>query len=358
NSKKFSTYLPRDIVGYELALARVDWATSGELDPATADIQLKKAISELDGLKKTKPDRMQSAMRALQGRAMAAIQGGDERDRKAAGKKAITALDRLITSFPNHPEVGEWMLQRALASERSGSPQEAAVALRRVHIDRAGEPEAARAWTELERLAGEHPKIAARPLDTRERLEAGAAARVLRRLERSRELLEALYTDESQPRHIRREAGHSLGWTLYKARAYDDCVTVLEALYADVPSIETRNDLTRCLERAGRHERSVALWEGVYQGNKGAYGATALWTAIEQAVDGGLYQKASDLLAEFEGRYRSHGSERRWLHAWLPLRLGDREAARVAFTEMVDSGRTSGHERAAVYFLGKLELGH
>ncbi|MCA9682428.1 MAG: lytic transglycosylase domain-containing protein [Myxococcales bacterium] len=357
-SKAFAKELPRDIVGYELALARVDWATSGELDPATADIQLKKAISELDGLKKTKPDRMQSAMRALQGRAMAAIQGSDERDRKAAGKKAITALDRLITSFPNHPEVGEWMLDEALTKERAGEAREAAEALRQVAIDRAGEPEAARAWAQYERLASEHEDIAVRELTTEEQLAAGQAARVLRRLERSRELLEGVWTDATQPRHRHREAGFSLAWTYYKNKDYGLCADVLGELYAEVRSIATRGDLSRCLERAGRYGEMIDLWVEVYDGNKGAYGSTALWNAIEQAVDGGLYQKASDLLAEFEGRYRSHGSERRWLHAWLPLRLGDREAARVAFTEMVDSGRTSGHERAAVYFLGKLELGH
>ena len=62
--------------------------------------------------------------------------------------RAIKALDRLVLDYPNHPEVGEWMLARALATARIGtraSRQEAGLALRQVTIDRAGEPEAAAA---------------------------------------------------------------------------------------------------------------------------------------------------------------------------------------------------------------------
>jgi tetratricopeptide (TPR) repeat protein len=355
-SKKFEDMLPADIVGYELARARIAWATKGELDPTTADIQLHKAVDELGNLKRIKPDRIHAAMRVTQGEAMAAIRGGDERGRKLAAKKADKALERLISSYPNHPEVGEWMLQRALSKERAGAPKEAAVALRRVAIERAGEPEATRAWAEFERLAAEHERIDASPLDTEETLAAGQAARVLRRIDRSRELLEQVWNDPEQPRHRHREAGHSLSWTYYKGQNYERCAEVLGELYADVPSIDTRNDLSRCLERAGRYTEAVDLWFSVYERKKGAYGSTALWRAIELAVDGGLYQRAYDLLTEFETRYRGRGSERRWLHAWLPMRLGKDEEARKAFQEMLDKNRTGGRERAVTYFLGKLEL--
>src|SRR5690242_7317418 len=38
------------------------------------------------------------------------------------------------------------------------------------------------------------------------------------------------------------------------------------------------------------------------------------------------------------------------------MRLGQDEVARVAFEELVDSHRAGSRERAAIYFLGKLEL--
>jgi tetratricopeptide (TPR) repeat protein len=354
-SKKFGEMLPRDLVGYELARARIAWALAGELNPTTADIQLGLAASELGRLERQKPDRIHSAIRAARGQALAGIRGADERQRKAAAKQADAALDRLITAFPNHPEVGEWMLQRALAKQRAGLHKDASAALRQVAIDRAGEPEAARAWAEHERLAAElGDKV--RPLDTAETLAAGQAARVLRRVEHSTELLERVWNDPEQPRHRHREAGHSLGWTYYKARAYDRCADVLTQLYTDVPSMDTRSDLVGCLERAGRYDEAISLWVSVYESNKGAYGATALWNAIELAVHGGRYQRATELITEFESRYKSRGSERRWLSAWLPMRLGQHEVARVAFEQLVDGNRAGSRERAATYFLGKLEL--
>jgi soluble lytic murein transglycosylase-like protein/tetratricopeptide (TPR) repeat protein len=375
-SKKFAAMLPRDLVGYELAQARIAWAMhlrsstaeGTELESAAADAQLRLAVAELDKLKGSKPDRINAAMRAAQGRAMAAIRGtseGGERERKAAAKKAEAALDRLIASFPNHPEVGEWMLQQALAKQRAGNVVDAAAALRRVAIERAGEPEAAQAWAELEGLVAEQSssakggkgaKIGAPPLTTAERLAAGQAARNLRRLERSAELLESVYTDPAQPTHRRRESGRSLAWTYYKARDYSRCADVLNDLYAEVPSIDTRKELSRCLERAGRYDEAIDLWFEVYAAKKSAYGATALWTAIEIAVNGGRYARAVELLDEFEGRYKSQASERRWLRAWLPMRLGEHELARQAFTDMVENRRTGGRERTAQYFLGKLEL--
>jgi soluble lytic murein transglycosylase-like protein/tetratricopeptide (TPR) repeat protein len=358
-SKQFGTMLPRDIVGYELARARIAWATKTDLDRTTADIQLRLAIDELGELKRSKPDRIHAAMRVAQGEAMAALRGADEKQIKASAKKADTALENLMISFPNHAQFGEWMLERALAKERAGAVVDAAAALRRVAIERAGEPEAARAWTELERLAAEQEKIGLVPLTTEEQLAAASAARNLRRLERSTELLEAIWNDPKQPRHRHREAGHSLAWTYHKAREHSRCADVLGELYADVPSIDTREELVRCLERAGRYDEAIDLWFGVYDAKKKShYGATALWNAIELAVNGGRYPRALELIDEFEKRYKSRGAERRWLRAWLPMRVGENEKARLAFTEMVDSHRTGGRERAATYFLGKLELRH
>jgi len=356
-SKKFGAMLPQDIVGYELARARISWATRSDLDPASADEQLRKAIDELGALKRSKPDRIHAAIRAAQGEAMAAVRGADERAAKLAANNADKALERLIASFPNHARVGEWMLAQAMAKDRAGSPIEAAAALRNVAIHRAGEPEVAQAWAELERLAAEHPKkISAAPLATAERLAAGQAARTLRRLQRSTELLDGVWSDPDQPRHRRREAGHSLAWTYYKARDYSRCADLLGELYADVASITTRTELSRCLERAARYDEAIELWYGIYAGKKSAYGATALWNAVEIAVNGGRYARAIELLDEFETRYKSRSTERRWLRAWLPMRVGEHEAARVAFTDMVEGNRAGGRARAASYFLAKLEL--
>ena len=355
-SKKFGDMLPEDIVGYELARARIGWATKTDLNRVAADMQLRRAIDELGVLKRMKPDRIHAAMRVAQGEAMAAVRGADERERKTAARKADKALDRLIGSFPNHPEVGVWMVEQALAKDRAGRPREAALALREVIIERAGEPETVRAWAELERLAAADERIDAGPLTTVEKLAAGQAARDHRRLEHSTELLESVWNDESQPRYRHREAGHSIAWTYYKAREFGRCVDVLRELYADVPSIATRQHLSRCLERGGQYDQAIDLWYGVYDAKKNGYGATALWNAIEIAVNGARYQRAVELIDEFDERYKSRGRERRWFRAWLPMRLGQYEPARVAFTEMVESGRTGGRERAARYFLAKLEL--
>lgn len=355
-SKLFGEMLPADLVGYELALARIAWATRTELDETAADLQLGKAASELSKLERSKPDRIHAAMRVARATALAHIQGADARERKSVAKRADAALDRLITTFPNHPEVGEWMLQRALAKQRAGLGKDALAALRQVAIDRAGEPESKRAWAEYERLAvelGDAPK----PLDTAETLAAGAAARTLRRLERSTELLESIWSDPEQPTHRHREAGHSLAWTYYKARDYDACATVLSELYAAVPAMNTRSELVRCLERGGRHDEAVDIWMAVHERNKsGASGANALWNGILIAINGGRYQRANELLIEYEARFKGHASERRWLHAWLPMRLGEFEQARLAFQQLLDSKRTGGRETAITYFLGKLEL--
>ncbi len=355
-SKQIAKHLPVDLVGYELARARIAWAKSGTLEREASDEQLHRAVSELGKLRKLQPDRIVAAMRVAQGEAMAAIRGADAKASKRAATEADDALGRLIVSFPNHPAVGQWMLDQALARERAGKPVDAGAALRRVHIERAGEPEAAQAWVELERLAASSKKIDASPLSARERIDAGQFARTLRRLERSRELLESVWKDPEAQTHLRREAGHSLAWTQYKQLDHRGCAEVLAELYAAVPSVDTRNELTRCYERAGMADEAIDLWVGVYDSSKSSYGATALWTALEQAMLGGRYQRANELLTTFELRYKSHGQERRWLHAWLPLRLGDAEAARLAFTELLDKRQAGGRERAARYFLGKLEL--
>lgn len=353
----FADSLPRDLVGYELARARLSWAT-GEfgLDREAADAQLRTAVRELGGLKKLKPDRIRAAMRVAQGEAMAAIQGEDRKSTRAAANKADKALEKLIASFPNHPNVGQWMLERARAKVRAGKTSEGAEALRRVHIERAGEIEAEQAWAELVALEQADGGDGPSSLSTREALDAGQAARVLRRLDRSQALLDPIWTDAERPRALRREAGHSLAWTLYKQREYSACADVLADLYEEVASVDTRKDLSRCLERAGRYDELLDQWVGVYERKKGATGANALWTAIDLAVKGGRYERATELLAKFEEDYKGHGSERRWLHAWLPLRTGDYETARAALGEMVELGRTGGHDRAAVYFLGKLEI--
>jgi soluble lytic murein transglycosylase len=352
-SKLLAEHVPIDLFGYELARARIAWARA--LDPSTADLQLRKAADELSKLVRTKPDRIHAAMRVARVQALAHVHGSDAKSSKAAAKRAEQELDKLIVAFPNHPDVGEWMLQRALAKQRAGAGKDALVALRQVAIDRAGEPEATQAWQAYEQLAGELGQ-AAKPLTTEESLAAGLAARTLRRHERSIALLEPIWSDAEQPTHRHREAGHSLAWSYYKAREFDACADVLGQLYADVPSGDTRTELVRCLDRAGRHDEAIDLWKAVYDGNHGAYGATALWNAITLAIDGGRYQRASELLGEFETRYKSHGSERRWLHAYLPMRLGQYEQARTAFEQLLERGQSGNRERAITYFLGKLEL--
>lgn len=384
-NKHFAEELPRDWVGFELAKARVAYAAriqnSGGMDRSEADYQLNAAVSELSALKKLKPDRIHGAMRVLQGEAMAAIDGApaseptqgldpNERTpeqiakaekaaakgRKRAAQKADKALERLIASFPNHPRVGEWMLLKARAQLRAGQRSEGAAALRHIAIMRAGEPEADQAWTELEALAAEHESIDAGEFSTREALDAGQAARVLRRLDRSKELLEPIWTADSMPRHLRREAGNSLAWTLYKNREYSACADIFAALYEQVPSADTRRDRSRCLERAARYDEAIDMWVATFEGTSRGSAANALWNALTLAVNGGRYDRALELLEMFDARFQSRGADRRWLRAWLPMRAGDDALALERFTALVEGGRAGSRDRAARYFLGKLEL--
>jgi soluble lytic murein transglycosylase len=98
------------------------------------------------------------------------------------------------------------------------------------------------------------------------------------------------------------------------------------------------------------------MWLDVAEskGKKTGTRANALWEAIEIAVRGGKYETAQQVLDTYEESFRGHATDRRWLHAWLPYRLGDDAAALEGFAEL--EKRSSQHEVMARYFQGKIML--
>jgi hypothetical protein len=76
-SKKFGEMLPRDLLGYELARARIARALAGELNPPAADLPPGLAASERATLERQHPALIPSAIRVPRGLALVAPRGVD-----------------------------------------------------------------------------------------------------------------------------------------------------------------------------------------------------------------------------------------------------------------------------------------
>ncbi|MEX1365103.1 MAG: lytic transglycosylase domain-containing protein [Nannocystaceae bacterium] len=345
-------FFPRDILGFELARARVEWAGGEGMEPAAADEQLELASRELSRLRRGKSVRNLAQMRVLQAEAMAQVEGATDKAGTRAAAAAAKALAKVVTDYPNHPRIGDLRLWQADALQRSGKLAEAAVALRRIVIERAGEPEEAEAWQELQDLAARSPKVKSSSLTFGERLEQAMLARGLRRVERSREILDEILDDPELSASRRRLAQRSRSYTAYKQRDYRTCVEDLRPLYDQGIGGDVRDWLLRCYERGEMYDEALAIWQSRIDSKNKVTRTGGLWSGIDLAVRAGRYAQAEAWLHEYEKTSRGHSGERKWLRAWLPYRLG-RNAEAIEGFRALAGGRGSDARRAR-YFLGAL----
>ncbi len=351
--KRLRKQFPAEVLGFELAQAKLAWAAAGTLSIAEADAQRQDAVKVLERVRKASPIRNLAQVRVLQARALAAVQGDGERARVLAGRKAVSALDRILRDYPDHPDAGWLQLDKARAAVRAGKPTDAAAELRAIHIDRAGEPEAKVAWEELEALADDHGRVRATPLSTTEQLSRAMAARRLRWVELSREILDEV-VENTDSKSLRTQARSSRAYTAYKQRDFKQCVDDLRPAYEGTGSLDTRDRLLRCLERGAMYEEALAIYDEAAKSSRKWAEISALWDATELAVRAGLYAEAEGYLARYEKLTAGHRQSRVWLHAWLPMRLGRVDEAIAAFEE---AERYASDRSRARYFRGKLLMG-
>lgn len=348
---------PREILVHELAQARVDYARRGDelgLSPAGADAQRKAAAEELGEAMAARPIRIVAPMRVTRATALAEVEGEDDKAKFWAAKRALKDLDGVIADYPNYPYIGDLLIARARAMVRYRRYDAAAAEYRRIAVERAGEPEADLAWKELGELADLRRSVKRYPFSPAENLRRAKWARVLRRVETSREVLDAMVADPKTPRSYRKSAQTSRAYTAYKQRDFVTCAEDLRLAYARANTYPLRDDLLRCLERGHQYDEAIALWSKERKKKRGPARAFALFESVKLAVRGGLYEDAEALLKRYEKVSRGNPTIRRWLHAWLPYRLGRDEEAIEGFAE-VERRRGSDAKRAR-YFRGKLLL--
>lgn len=353
--RRVARRFPRDALGLELARARLEWARSGALEVEEADAQRSKAVNELGRVRKLEPLRNYAEVRVEQMRALVEMEGTTRKRRIYAAKKAIRALDKILSDYPYHPLVGAFWLERARALIRAERIGEAARELREISIKRAGEPEADAAWAELEALAAEHKGVRSEPHSVREDLDRATHARHLRRVERSREILDRIIADTDIPKSLREQATRSRSYTAYKQRDYARCAEDLRPIHAATGNYDVRDSLLRCLERAAFYEEAIEIWLKTADSRRRSTKAHALWEATQLAVRGGLYERALELLGRYEKVSKGHRSTRAWLHAWLPYRLGRWQKAIERFE---DVERYRSERTRARYFRGRLLVEH
>ncbi len=344
-------HFPRDAIGLELARARIDWARGGSATITIADEQLGLAVGELSKLRRADHLRNLARLRVLQAEAMAAVQGETPKASKRAGSKAASALSKIVADYPNHPRIGPLRLEHARALVRAGKSSEAGDNLRRIAIERAGEPEAEVAWTELEALAATSKKVDAKPLSFAESLEAAMFARGHRRLEASRGIYDALLEDPDLSKNRTRQVHRGRSYTAYKQRDYQTCVDDLRPIYDATGNGDVRAWLLRCLERGEMYDDALELWQRRIDSDRKGTRTAGLWSGLTFAVKAGRYAQADAWLTEYEKASKGHRGERAWLRPWLAYRLG-RDADAIEGFRSLAKGR-SGDRLRAEYFLGK-----
>jgi hypothetical protein len=348
--KQLAKFLPPDVLGVELAEAELAFAKSDGVDRKLADAKLNAGIARLRKLQKLEPIRNWAQMEVLQAQMMAALSDA------SGARRAVTALHDVLGQYPHHPERGRMWLEHARALDRAGRTKDAMADLRMIAIERAGEPEAAAAWADLEAIAARTGKIA-EPLSYSERLMSANAARRNKRADVSRDVLEQLIADTSAPKSIREQAERSRSFTATKQRDYGTCAADLRKAYAASGNLDVKADLMKCLEKGAFYDEAIELELSSLAGKKGKkkqYRAATHWDALDLAVRGGKYERAKELLAKYEKDGKAHGQERAWLHPWLAMRLGDDAAAIAGFAAYEKKYRSDA--KKARYFRGKLQV--
>jgi hypothetical protein len=330
---------PHEVVLHEYAQALVELAQTATGEEA--DALRTQAIAAWDRAMAHEPVRNLAPMRVARARAMAAVSG------KAAARRAVKALAEVLRDYPEHPDVAGLELLRAQALVREGKTADGVKALREVAIRRAGSPAAKGAEAALVGLGRPIRYTAA------EQLDRAAAARRQRDMELSRQILTELVEDPKTSGSVRDAALRSRAATASRAHDFGACADDLWVLYKKSASAELRADLLRCLDKAGRYDEALAIYTEL-AGRKGAAGRAARWDAIRQAVRGGRYERARELLARTPAKERQRG-EGLWLEAWLEFRLGSWEAAATAFAS-AERRLPADQARAARYFRARALL--
>lgn len=351
---KLASRFPKELLLYELASARVAWAASGALDVGEADAQRRKAIDELRVAGKQEPIRNFPRVAVLRAVATAQIQGTSGHATKIAAAKGVKAVEGIIKDYPNHPMVGVHMMLRADALERAGKTKDAAEAYRQIVIDRPGEPEEAEAWAAYERITSANRTINKRELLVTERLAQAQNARGLRRVERSREILDDIIDDPDTPPYFVKEAKGSRAWTAYKQRDFATCVEDTRPEYERTGNHDARNHLLRCLERGEMYDEAIELELEKTKTKRRGLKAAAYWDALQLAFRAGQYAKTEELLDKYEKLSNANRGERTWLAAWLAYRQGRHEEAIDKFAAV--PRRSPRDATRARYFRGKLML--
>lgn len=340
-----------EVLGFELARAKIE-AAATTADPEAADAMRQDAASILRRVGKMSPIRNLAQVKVSEARALAAVEGTDAKSKVLAGRKAVSALDKILRSYPNHPDIGWLQLERADALARAGKVTDAADAYRSIHIDRAGEPESDAAWTKLEALAASHGRVNARPLSITEQLDRAMAARHHRWVDLSREILDGL-VDTIESKSLRTQARSSRAYTAYKQRDFKTCADDLRPSFEATGSLETRDRLLRCLERGAMYDEALEILAEAAKSKKKWSRISALWDATMLAYRAGKYTEAEAFLHRYEKETAGNRQTRVWLHAWIPMRLGRTDEAIEAFEQ---AERYSTDRTRARYFRGKLLL--
>ncbi len=348
-------HVPLDVLTYELARARV------ALAEVTREPEVRDAIYELaaNGLRKglrLETNRYRKPMIVLRATALAGNEGQTPRARKKASLRSVRALEEIVADYPDHADRWWWDLQRARALDRWGRTKDARELLRGVTIRASGLPESRMAWLDLTSLAEREGAARLEPWTHRERLAQADAAFRHRSLTMARRLVDELLKDPTLPRNLRSSVVELRADIAYRAHEYDQCVEDRRVLFDKSATPDRRSDLSRCLERAGRYDEAIALWESVAKDrDRNRHNRTAaLWTALNLAMRGALYERAHGLLIKYEKRSRGHVADRRFIRTWIAYRRGDFQAALEGF-ETIERRDT---ERAAMarYYQGKVSL--
>jgi len=345
-------HFPKDILGFELASAKHDWART--LSPTQADEQRDQALSILTAVRGHSPLRNLPEVRVLLAEVMLALRGPDPVAQRRAATRAASLSAQVLADYPYHPRIGEIWLGHAQALERAGKVGDASAQYLDIYLRRAGEREAEAAWEQLRQLADKNPNVRLPTLHVGDEIDRAVAARGLKQVELSRQILDRILDDPNTSPGWRIEAQRQRAFTAYKQRDFAQCARDLEPRFAATGNQEIRGELIRCLERGAMYEEALSLWKPQASA-KGAKTPRlhAQWELAELAFRSGRYAEAEQWLREYEKASRGHPATRTWLHAWLPMRQGRIDEAIAAFKVAERFGPDRDRAR---YFRGKLLL--